>query len=152
MEKKRFYYLVILILILTNVLLLAMLLRTNTFTALHKNDPSGGKGPRNIIIERLKFNEAQIVSYDELIRWHRKNINEQDEQIRELKKELYSELQADVNTKDSLLNLLSQHQFEIEKIHLQHFTDIQSICNAEQLVYFDSLKQEFASLFGRKKQ
>jgi periplasmic protein CpxP/Spy len=151
MEKKRFYYLIILLLIATNVVLLAMLLRTNTFTALHKNDPSGGKGPRKIIIERLKFNEAQIVSYDEFIRWHRKNIKEQDEQIRELKKELYSDLQTNANTKDSLINLITQHQIEIEKIHLQHFMDIQSVCNTEQLVYFDSLKQEFASLFGRKK-
>ncbi len=117
MEKKRFYYIIILVLIFSNGVLLALLLNINLVNINPKKDPSEGRGPRKEIIKRLKFTDSQIAQYDELIRWHRKNIKQKDQEIRSLKQELYSNNQLNNLAKDSRLTLLSNQHYEIEKIH-----------------------------------
>lgn len=148
MEKKRVYYIIILLLLFTNGVLLAIILKTKPENRRGRHpEEVGGAGPRNLIIERLHFDEAQVLAYEDLIRWHRKNIKERNQAIRSLKKEMYQSLNADSTTTDSLIREIITYQTEIEKIHVQHFKDIEKLCKGKQKEYFQDLQHDLAGLF-----
>lgn len=153
MNRNRFYYVIILILILTNVFLINEIIH-------QKSDPpsvagrgklAGIPGPRNIIIERLKLSDKQVEEYDELIKWHRANIEDCDEKIIKIKSELYRNLNSQESSNDSLLEELNKIQYKVEEIHLKHFADIENLCNSEQKKYFEELKFDLAKLFAKRK-
>jgi protein CpxP len=153
MERKRFYIIIILVLILSNAFLINELVHQKSESPRPggRGTGSGIPGPRNLIIERLHFTDKQIEAYDELIVWHRTNIEECDEKIILLKTALYSDPTIDSTKKDSLLKELTKIQYKVEEIHLQHFADIEKLCQAEQKKYFEELSVELAKLFSKKK-
>ena len=111
--------------------------------------PGPNGGPRNIIIKKLDFDDRQIKQYESLIQWHRGEIDKSQEQMVQLKNELYSTLvDSNTATKDSLINEISIIQKNIETIHYKHFQDIKKICKTEQLVAFEKLSKEIAALFA----
>ena len=92
--------------------------------------------------------------YQELIHWHRGKIDSLQEQIRNTKQKLYSELvkpKIDNKVKDSLVNKLANIQKEIEITHFKHFQDIKKLCKKEQLDRFNDLTQELAKIFSKPK-
>ena len=110
--------------------------------------------PKEIIIKKLGFDEQQVKEYQELIHWHRGNIDSLQEQIRNTKQKLYSELvkpKIDNKVKDSLVNKLANIQKEIEITHFKHFQDIKKLCKKEQLDRFNDLTQELAKIFSKPK-
>lgn len=153
MQKSRLLILVIVGLLASNLLLAGYII------AARNNGQASGRpegapphgGPRNLIIERLKLNEQQVAKYDELIQWHRGNVDRLDEQIRQLKNELYSTLnqQQDERKRDSLIEEIIKQQQEIEHIHYKHFEDIKELCTEQQQPAFAELTKEIAALFGR---
>ena len=109
--------------------------------------------PREIIIEKLNFDENQQKEYEQLIYWHRNQIDELEEKIRETKKELYSLLpknKVETNVKDSLITSISVYQKQIEAIHYKHFQDIKKLCRKDQLNSFDELTKELSKIFSNK--
>jgi len=151
MSKLKFISILAAGLLISNLLLLV-------FIVSPKSEPkSGHKGPRNIIIKKLNFNESQIEKYDELIQWHRTKIREKEHEIMELKNTLYGNILGEEDNtfkKDSIINEIATTQKEIEGIHYQHFQDIEALCEGEQKNLFKDLTTEIASLFapgkGRK--
>lgn len=135
--------------------LLLINLGTLGFLLLNGNDhhpPHGGRPePKYEIIEKLHFDAAQQKEYDKLIEWHRANIGETDEEIREAKNELYSQLsqpQIDLKAKDSLIAVINSSQKKIEEINFKHFEDIKKLCHKNQLDDFNALSEELAKLFA----
>lgn len=147
MGKSKFYITFIIILILSNGLLIGYILKSNKF-----EKPIGKKVPRNFIIEQLHLDEDQIKKYDELITWHRSNIESKDAAIREIKDQLYINIGADTLKQDSLIHELNKLQYDIEKIHLKHFTELKAICKPNQLIYFQELENDLAKLFSRPRK
>ncbi len=140
MNKNKFYLMIIISLLITNVLILFF---TYPF---HKRGFDPNK-PRNIIIERLGFNQNQIVEYDKLIQVHRSKIREKDSTIKQLKNQLYLLLVSeDEDKKDSLIHEIANEQREIERIHFNHFMDIKNLCNPEQLIKFQELSKELSKI------
>lgn len=147
MAKSKFYIVFIIILIISNALLITYILKNRTI-----EKGNNKRGPRNFIIEQLHFDEDQIKQYDELINWHRSNINAKDSIIRRIKDQLYVNIGQDSLKQDSLILELNKHQFEIEKIHLKHFTEIKSICKPDQMKYFHELENDLSKLFSRPRK
>ena len=108
--------------------------------------------PKQVIIEKLQFTPEQIEQYEALIEEHRKNINELDSQIRDIKGQLYSLLSKDEkqHEKDSLITVINGRQKEIEYVHLKHFEDIKMLCTPKQKLLFEQLVPELPKLFGPK--
>lgn len=103
-----------------------------------------------MIIEKLNFDDVQVVKYDSLIQWHRKQIRHYKYEIFNLKNQLYSHLSSNIlpSFTDSLIQEIVLRQVNIEQIHLKHFGDIKLLCNEQQLnAYFD-LTKELATYFG----
>ncbi len=135
--------------ILTITLLLLNLFLVG-FMISNKPPRQGKDGPRNIIIEKLKFNDNQIEEYDKLIKWHRTEMDKSEEELKVLKNQLYSTLTKDSanNLKDSIISEINKVQFRIESIHYKHFMDIKNLCNKDQEPSYIELTTEIASLFG----
>lgn len=111
--------------------------------------PEQYRDPKNIIVEKLEFNNEQIKQYDVLIEEHKKNINLADIKLKSLKNELYKTLATDkFSLKDSLINQISIVQREIENIHYEHFEAIKKICKSEQIEYFNDLTTELSRIFS----
>lgn len=141
MNKLRFYTAATLLLLIINVFLLYTLNRK-------KEDPRDR--PRKIVIERLGFSEEQVRQYDSLISAHRKQMAQQNDEVRLLKNELYSTLtQKDKESvADSIISVLGKKQMEIENIHYRHFIDIKNMCKEEQQEKFRQLTKEIAGIFA----
>jgi len=153
MQKSRLLILVIVGLLASNLLLAGYIIagRSDRKKGGHERGGPPHGGPRNLIIERLKFSEQQVTKYDELIQWHRGNVDKLDEQIMQLKNELYSTLneQPDVRRRDSLIGEIVTRQQEIEHIHYKHFEDMKALCTEQQRPAFAEMTKEIAALFGR---
>jgi periplasmic protein CpxP/Spy len=106
-------------------------------------------GPRKEIIEKLHFDEKQVVAYDALIHEHRKAIDNAERQLQKQKQLLYSNLELPFS--DSLLQEILKVEAKIERIHFIHFKDIEKLCKPDQKKYFRKLNREIANLFSPAK-
>ena len=90
MSKNKTYSVLIISLLVINTLLVG-------FVVLKPKRPLGkeNKSPKEIIIKRLQFNEAQTSHYTTLVKQHSTAIREKDAKIRDSKKNLYSLLAND---------------------------------------------------------
>lgn len=143
MSKVKFLMIICIALLLAN---LAQLFFSNA----DPRDLKGEGGPKKIIIERLKLNADQQAKFEVLIKWHRTEVTKLEDEIMQMKTQLYSCLQSSGNAenKDSLIESLGNKQKEMEKIHYKHFEDIKALCNSDQLALFDELTAEIARLFA----
>jgi len=123
---------------------------------LSKNNPLGIKRmPREIVIEKLHFDESQIIAYEKIIRQHQQQIRSLDDSIRLSKNELYqllNENSASIVKKDSLFETLAHYQNQIEQTHYNHFLEIKAICRKDQLDDFKQLTEELSKLFSHPKK
>lgn len=111
----------------------------------------GRRQPKTIIIEKLHFDANQQKEYEKLIRWHREEIDQLDDSIRQTKNKLYSGLsESDTNTKtkDSLIALLNTYQKQVEETHFKHFEDIKKLCKPNQQEDFMVLTTELSRIFA----
>ncbi len=146
MNKIKALSIVSVILLLSNLAMIG-------FVLLRK--PSAPKeGPRNIVIEKLHFDANQIAAYDTLIVAHRKAIKSKNQEILDLKKELYNTLNqtSSPSQKDSLLLKISIAQNSIEQTHYTHFEGLKILCKENQRQYFEQLTKELTDYFGSTKK
>jgi len=148
MNKQHFISAIAVGLLISNLVLVGVLF-------FRKPPHPQNEGPRSIIIERLRFNEQQIREYDVLIQEHRKSIHQTNDEVMNLKQELYKNIittdSVSNNKKDSLIQQITLVQQRIEHIHYAHFTEIKKMCAANQQQAFAELTNEIAMLFAPPK-
>lgn len=150
MEKTKLLTVAVIGLLLINLGTLGFLLVNGKA---HRPSREGRPQPKEIIIEQLHFDAVQQKEYAQLIQWHRGQINTLDENIREAKNVLYSELRqpvVNVKMKDSLISVINSNQKQIEQTHFKHFEDIKKICDQDQLEDFNALTEELSRIFAPK--
>lgn len=131
---------------------LLLILNVSTISIIVLN---GGKpeGPKDEIIEKLKFDSEQIEIYELLIVKHRLAIKNNKEQNKETKVKLYNLLKGeDYSLKTSLIANLEKLNTEIEHLNFNHFVDIKEICNPEQRDDFNKLTEELGKLFEKSRK
>lgn len=140
------------ILTYTVVLLLLLNIGLIGFIVFRQPPHPHWEGPKQEIIDKLKLKGDQVTSYEKLITWHRQEIGAAEDQILNLKRELYQTLSGDQPhaMKDSLIHEIALVQINIEQTHYQHFLDLKALCNSDQLNDFKSLTMELADLFAPK--
>lgn len=149
MENKTFYRAIIFILILLNLGSIGFIYRGSKC-----HPPHLGKheGPKNLIIERLGFDDAQQKKYVVYIKVHQKQIRAAQDQRVVLKNKLYvllTQSTIDTTKRDSLMQLITDNHQKVEEIHFNHFEEIKSLCKGEeQLKKFDHLSLEFSRFFA----
>jgi protein CpxP len=151
MNKNKLLIFLIAGLLISNILLVIFMIKGRG-TGHHGPPPRHG-GPRDLIIERLHFDEAQVQQFEKLIQEHQKNLRTEDEALMTIKNTLYINLKSEENktVTDSLINSMVTIQNKIEHVHYSHFQDIKKICKPEQLEDFNELASELSRLFGPPK-
>ncbi len=138
-KQKR--YLIIFIVVLT-------LLNLGTLLLLWMGRPSHNQGIResnrkikeearleHLLNAELGFDETQTGRYLEMRQEHRRQTHRLNEEIRQIKKQMFDEvLQEKPRQKlsDSLLTLAQEKQAQIEQLTFQHFLDLKKLCKPEQ--------------------
>ena len=159
MTKVRFLTLSVIALVLLNAAMVVGMVMAQPGP---KGDDPGGPGPgsggpggpnqqrpKEVVIERLQFDEGQIKEYEQLIEVHKATVKEQDKGIRGAKKELYALLNAEDQTlKEPLIEKIAGHIIVIETAHFEHFAGIRQICREDQLPAFEALTSELSRIFA----
>ena len=147
MNKIKFLYILAIGLLISNMMLIGYVVYSKT----DRPDKNRHPGPRNIVIEKLHFSQGQITQYDELIKWHRSEIDKAQKLMMTSKNRLYATL-AEKSTDSMLKNIcfddIAAAQRNIELIHYKHFEDIKKLCSSEQEQYYKLLTDEIAELFA----
>jgi len=154
MKTNKFYLIIIVALLCCNLVLVFFLL--NGPQKGPNNRPMGGPGmhePKRVIIDKLHFDDAQVMQYEEVIEAHFKSISDYDRQINGLKKTLYIQLKSpkEETNQSIILNQIGEIQEQIEQTHFNHFLEIKNICRPDQMDDFDALSEELVRLFNREK-
>lgn len=106
------------------------------------------KRPKNVIIDKLGFDEGQVGQYEALIESHQDKVFALDDEIAAVKEELYVTLNNEGQAgSEALLVEISNKLSEIERIHFHHFIDIRALCREDQLGKFKDLTSELSGLF-----
>ena len=147
MNKKYFLIIIIIGLLLSNLLLIGFI------TSQKKEKRQGPRQPKNIIIDRLHFNENQVLAYELLVKNHLNKVRPKDREIRDAKNALYQQLLFESNevTVDSLTTRISLIQKQIEHIHYDHFKDIKELCGPEQEEAYTTLLDDLSHIFSIKR-
>ncbi len=113
------------------------------------------EGPKQIIIERLNFDTLQQKKYEVFVEEHQSKSRELKDLSREIHDELYSLLKEntiDKSKSDSIINKISINQNLMDHLNFNHFQQIKSICNPEQLERFNALVEDLTHLFAPQGQ
>jgi periplasmic protein CpxP/Spy len=146
MNRVKYLSIISAVLLLSNFAMIGFILL--------RKPPLHDRGPRNIVIEKLHFDEQQIAAYDTLINAHREALKSRNEAVLKLKKDLYNGLNQSPNpsVKDSLLLEISKVQSSIEETHYTHFEDLKALCKDNQRQDFEAFTKELTGYFGSTKK
>ncbi len=138
---KQKTYLVVTVIIL-------IILNLGILTMLWLNKPDHPKNPNHIserpneqeqisilLRQELEFTDEQIDEYLHLRRINREQMSELQNEIRDLKRQMFNKVileNSDLPISDSLLSIILDKQGQIEKLTYQHFLDLNQLCDSEQ--------------------
>jgi len=142
MSKIKLLSIIAISLLVTNLALIGFM-----FFGKSKHQPIDRK---HVVIEKLNFDDKQIIEFEKLIDLHQKEISDTDTEIRTLKNKLYGTLITDtiIGLRDSLINEIGKKQIKIETIHLNHFTLVKKLCRPEQQAAFIDFSTELAKFLS----
>jgi protein CpxP len=123
------------------------------YISMPNSNPNDKRRPKDIIIEKLHFDDNQIKKYEIIIEAHRNFIDSLNKNNREIKAELYSKLKqshVNVKDKDSLIQIILLNHKYIEEGNFMHFQDIKNLCTKSQLEDFNSLTEVLEKLFSNQ--
>ncbi|MDX2173976.1 MAG: hypothetical protein SFY56_12710 [Bacteroidota bacterium] len=147
MSKTKLLYIAVVALFLLNI---------GTLTYIFTRKPPrhhqlGDEGPKQIIIDRLHFDNKQEKEYSLIVEEHRAKSRELNGLSRSLHNSLYSLLSEKIFNKekaDSLINQIAINQKAIDNLNLDHFQKIKSICKDNQTGFFNELVKDLTHLFS----
>ena len=119
----------------------------------NSNQDENRRRPKDIIIEKLHFDANQIQKYKDIIKVYRNTIDSLNNNTREIKAVLYTQLKQPIvnnKVKDSLIQLTLVNQKRIEEANFKHFQDIKNLCTKSHLEAYNSLTEELEKLFSNQ--
>lgn len=99
-------------------------------------------GPKSYVIKELEFNEQQEEEYEKLVYEHRRMMRDTREEIRALKKKLYSRFSAtgpDSSEVDKLTRAIADKVAYLEEQTFEHFQKVRALCSDRQKEKFDKI-------------
>jgi hypothetical protein len=147
-QKNRYLWITVVSLVVLNLVLLALLWLGRPTRSGHM-PPQKPERIRELLKEQLDFSDDQVQRYLELREQHHRHTQRLEAEIRDLKREMFSQVldeRAPIAVSDSLLSLVLEKQAELEKVTFQHFLDLKSLCGPGQK---EKLKVLMGEVFRR---
>lgn len=149
MSKTKLLTVAVIGLLLMNLGMLGFLFFHKPFPPPHSRPGSGEEGPKKIIAQRLRFDQAQTAQYEQLVEQHLSAIHDLESRIRDAKNDLYASLQSAQDTPTELLiNRIADLQKQVETVNYNHFIGIKNLCKPAQLPLFNSLTTDLSRFFA----
>ncbi len=108
------------------------------------------KRTEKMLQKELGFDKMQIEQYLTMRQEHHKQSQLLNNEIRQVKKQMFDEVLEDSpqpQLSDSLLRLIQEKQADLEQVTFQHFLDLKKLCKPEQR---DKLKLLMREVFRQK--
>lgn len=135
--------------LLTILVIVLVFINIAALSAFFIGGKRGHHGPKKMVIHQLDLDQDQIDEYEVLIEKHQSQIKEKQESLKIAKHKLFNLLQKDnYNTRDQLIENISQIHNEIDRIHFQHFVDLKKICHPDQIKKFNALTDDLARILA----
>lgn len=134
-SKLSFWKIFAITLLISNTVILA-------FIFFEKPTRADNKGPEKFIIKELKFDEAQIESFNKLKFAHQDSAQRLKNTGRELRENYFKLLRNDTTDNllaDQLLIQIVNNQKAIEQVTFSHFQSVKNICDSVQKEKFDNI-------------
>jgi periplasmic protein CpxP/Spy len=145
MSKRKLWIAIVVVLLVVNTILLALLWI--------------GKKPRRMIggtakdylTKELSLNDAQVKQYDELRDEHVETIRKLNDDMKDLKDNMFDNLSnnnVDSNKVKSLLQEVGENEKARDSITFYHFRKLRTILTAEQQQKFDKIIKNVLRMMG----
>lgn len=148
MKKNTLLYLILIVLIVINGIFIYVFLNRPDIS------PTKQKGnPTEFIATELGFNEVQLEKLKLLDQSHRENMERNDNEIRGLKDQLFSNLSKSLlnaSDIDSITSLIGLKEKEKDMNLFKHFRSIQEICDDDQKERLQLLLKDALRPIGRR--
>lgn len=127
--------------IAVNAVVITLLLSRPNLAPMHKGDIK----IREKMADLLEFTPSQLEKYDNLIMKDKKQLRDLQKRRRLFFKTAM--LENDLKKRHAAIDSLASIAHKLEYGRIQHFYNIQAICNSEQKELFDDKKDEIFSWF-----
>src|ERR1051325_8749375 len=150
MKKEKFLLISAIVLFILNLATLGVIffgMHHGRDVGMHPPGAPPPDGPKDFIIDKLGFNDDQKKQFEELKKDHHKKADSLMETSRKMHDDFFALLKTDpVNRSavDSLSNMLSANQKQLDKLTFEHFEKLKAICNDEQKKKFNGIIEELS--------
>ncbi len=138
-KQKNYLIVTVIILIILNFGILTMLWINKPEHPKMPNRPQDKPNEQehigSLLKEELSFTDEQIEKYLDLRKINREQMSELENEIRDLKRQMFNKVileNSELPISDSLLSMILDKQGQIEKLTYQHFLDLNQLCDSEQ--------------------
>lgn len=145
-KQKKYLLVTVAILIILNLAILTMMWFNKPAYIKppehNKARPNEQEQISSLLKQELSFNDEQVHQYLELRRVNSDKMNSLQNEIRDIKGQMFDDAiseNMDPEISDSLLSIMLEKQGQIEKLTYQHLVDLKDLCNTEQQVQLQSL-------------
>lgn len=155
MSTRKIITFTIIALLAANLGLLAFIMSKPHHPNNGMKDRFNKDGPKQRMIERLDFDEAQSETFFALVKSHRDKIIKYDDKIKKEKEHLFSLLGKEIPNlvvADSITSSIAAYQKEIELLHFNHFKEIKALCKGDQVEKFNELSTDLSRIFNPKRR
>lgn len=146
MNREKFYIMVIIGLVATNLLMGVIMM-----TAKPKENGQINRENKDIISEKLNFDEDQDFAFQYLRDEHRHNVSHLEQELHQKRKLLFKNLKDSTQNTNLILNDIARINKQMDSFNYIHFAEIKKICKPEQMEDFNELTEKLANMFGKKK-
>ena len=100
-----------------------------------------GGGGMNFFAERLQLSSDQIKEFDNLKKIYFSKVGALNDSMNTVRRGLIKNITSEFGVQENnhLLREMGDYKFEIEKLTMEHFVSMRSVCNPEQKQTFDTL-------------
>lgn len=102
-------------------------------------------GPKNMIINKLGFDDQQVLAYEKEIKKHREAVRGIEPKLHQAKSNYFTS--NDSASSAFYLNEIAALHQQMDQVHKNHFLAIKDICKEEQLGRYNDLMKEIGNIF-----
>lgn len=116
-----------------------------------KKDRAAAQQPSAYIIKELSFNENQQEQYMQMVKQHRAQARQIQEQVRTIKDSFFDLLGSkniDHTLRNNLASKISSLNRELDLVTFDHFKDLRKICTPDQQRKFDKIIKDVLRMMG----
>lgn len=144
MNKTKLYGGIAIGLLIINLALIGFML--TRVKQIGNNRPN----PREVVINKLGFDDEQTAAFEEVIKSHREVMNGKEHEARQLKVQLNNLLMTEDTAKaDSIATVIAAKHKEIQLEFFNHFLKIKEICKPEQMEKYNAFVDDLNTIFFR---